>query len=279
MPPGDKRLAPVTVPRDFTKTDLVWRVRKYIENKGASYAPQLSDFTTLLPDGIEIYLDDDIHDYAVTSYKGNLIDNHHEQYQHTLYTVRLATDQEVQLPIYFVWQQQINIVAVHDGTTTTVYTTDTEENKYSRTVVSLAYGITDLHIMTYTSSGGQQLVLNLDIASIHRSIAPVDRLVPRLDWGKVTVYNVTNPTFDDTHRVSVDVDYDVRDGLAWMECVDDGGSYATPCRNGEVQIQRSGGYIVPYDTGTQFGCWIQYRRVAGGAPLTIDICYNIMGYG
>ena len=81
-----------------------------------------------------------------------------------------------------------------------------------------------------------------------------------------------------TNRVSVDVDYDVRDGLAWPWSVSDGSAYGRPNDYADVRIQRTGNYVTPYsDTG--FGCWIQYRRAEGALPLSIGICYIIEGYG
>lgn len=149
-------------PADRSNVPLTWRVREYVNNDGASYEPLLADLAT---DGAE--------DYQVQAYKGFIADNNHEQYVHKFYSVRLIADQAVTVPIQIFWQEQLTIITSTGGVDTTEYTTGTDDNTVERLLVSLAIGVNDLHIMTYTAVADQRLEITLDMAGVHASMIPM----------------------------------------------------------------------------------------------------------
>jgi hypothetical protein len=137
-------------------------MREYVNNDGASYEPVLLDLATA---GSE--------DYQIQAYKGFIADNNHEQYAHKFYSVRLAADQDVTIPIQLSWFEQIAVITDIGGVETTVHTTGTDDNTVEFLTVDLTRGVNDLHILTYTGVADQRLEITLDLASIHSSITPL----------------------------------------------------------------------------------------------------------
>jgi len=126
---------------------------------------------------------------------------------------------------------------------------------------------------TYVSAGWLNL-LKRELIAVCQTIGTGSSVRVYEDYGKVSVTNVTNSTYDGTNRAGIDVSYTVDKGIAWLECVDDGSAYGTPCRYAEVRIQTDDdGNIVPYNGDN--GAWIQYRRVGGALPLNMSICYEV----
>jgi hypothetical protein len=145
-------------PASRANVPLIWRVRQYVNNDGASYEPLLADIVTGSTE------------YHIQAFKGFVVDANHDQYAHKFYTARLVADQAIEMPIQIFWQEQLHVITSTGGVDTTEYTTGTDDNVVSRLSVSLALGINDLHIMTYTAVADQRLEITLDLTSIHSSI-------------------------------------------------------------------------------------------------------------
>jgi len=144
-------------------------VRQYVYNNGASHEPTLAEMQGAIPGGVSVT------DWNVQSYKGYIADNAHEQYAQKMYSVRIVADQAVTIPIQIFWTEQLTVITSTGGVDTTEYTTGTDDNVVERLTVSLALGVNDLHIITYTGIADQRLELTLDMTSIHQSWTPATK--------------------------------------------------------------------------------------------------------
>jgi hypothetical protein len=161
-----------------------------VYNDGASYEPLLADMETI---GAK--------DYHLRADRGFIADNNHDQYAHKFYSVRLIADQAVTIPVQINWQEQLAVITSTGGVDTTEYTTGTDDNLLERLLVSLAIGVNDLHILTYTAITDQRLEVTLDLSSIHSSMIPVGKQV------ETASAQIDNPDgITDTLITLIDVD-------------------------------------------------------------------------
>ena len=106
-------------------------------------------------------------------------------------------------------------------------------------------------------------------------------LQPETDSGEVILTGVNNANWDNTNRLGLEVDFGVDTGNAWVSGTQDESTsyYLDERQYAQVRIQvDANGDIVPYDSDTGLGAWVQFRRLLGSNTLKIWATYIITGY-
>ena len=176
LPTEKRKILSSLAPSNTPNTPLAWRVRQYVNDDGASHEPTLAEITDSIADG------QFVSDWMLYAYKGFILDNAHEQYQHKMYSVRIITDQAVTIPIQLYWPKQIVIITSVADVDTTQYTTGTDDNAIERLTLDLSLGVNDLSILTYTGVANPRLELSLDLSSIYSSAVVIDSERMAMQW-------------------------------------------------------------------------------------------------